>query len=865
MIASHLRHPAAVNPSATTRQASSNTGERRPLSVRGSRFVIRLLAIGSLVFLAFAALAEPGQPAPPDDKIANKLGLTEDQVRHVIAHRGMSMASLQALPNKDLPRVMRRLSYADLPRERAAFRALRLRDESGKIKPGGRLKALEKLASLRRDNTKAKVAGIPTGKSVNPKHLQPLTAGAQPTGWTALGPGNIGGRTRSILIHPKNPKIIFAGSVAGGVWKSDDSGDSFYPVNDFMASLVISCMVMDPSNPDIIYAGTGEGFGNVDALRGSGIFRTDDGGSTWKQLQGTDAEAFQWVNRLAISSDGIVLLAATRSADTSNTGGIYLSQKPDRTDWVRKLAAEIADVKFDPTDSKKAVAGGLHDGSAFVTNDGGETWTPATHSGDWVGRVELAYARKDPTTVYASVDTSGGEMWRSTDGGKTYQQQNTGTQYLGDQGWYDNVIWADDPTNADLVLVGGVDLWKSTNGGKDLTDISTWWAENQSSAHADHHAIVAHPQFDGNTNKTVFFGNDGGIYVTQDVYTVGNDPSPPRTHGWSHLNHTYGVTQFYGAAANTTSGTIVGGAQDNGTLRFTTAGGPQKWSEMFGGDGGFCAAHPSDQNVFYGEYVYLNIHRSMDAGQSSDYISGQYWDGANWSWKPIPYLIPDAKNQAALFIAPFVLDPNKATRILAGGKSLWRTDDADTPNTSTKGPKWASIKNSVGSRISALAVTQTNSDAIWVGHENGQVYRTSNGMAASPSWVKVDQNGTTPLPNRYCTRLTIDPSDAKTIYVAFGGYSKGNIWKTTDLGQTWKSIGSALPEAPVYSVTVHPSKPNFVYAGTAVGIFASEDGGANWSPTNEGPTNCAVEELFWMNKTLVAVTHGRGLFRIDIP
>jgi hypothetical protein len=325
------------------------------------------------------------------------------------------------------------------------------------------------------------------------------------------------------------------------------------------------------------------------------------------------------------------------------------------------------------------------------------------------------------------------------------------------------------------------------------------------------------------------------------------------------------VTQFYAGAGNLRTGTIIGGAQDNGTLRYTTAAGSQAWTQMFGGDGGWCAADPTDPNYFYGEYVFLAVHRSSDGGGTSEYINGQFWNGTNWTWKPVPYQIPDSATRSALFIAPFVLDPSNPNRLLGGGLSLWRTNDAKTPNTNTTGPSWTQIKPSVGRLISALAIANNTPDTIWVGHEDGQVYKTANGTATSPVWQKVDGTGPQPLSvGRYCCAITIDPRSSSVVYALFGGYVRGNVWKTTDGGATWSNIGNALPDVPARALAVHPTKSNFVYLGTEVGLFASEDGGATWSPTNEGPTNCSVNHMFWMDRTLVCVTHGRGMFTIDL-
>jgi hypothetical protein len=333
----------------------------------------------------------------------------------------------------------------------------------------------------------------------------------------------------------------------------------------------------------------------------------------------------------------------------------------------------------------------------------------------------------------------------------------------------------------------------------------------------------------------------------------------------------YGATQFYAAAGNEVSGKIIGGAQDNGTLAYDPAAGTESWTTIFGGDGGWCAADPTDPMVFYGEYVFLNIHRNTDGGTTDDttgdrYISGQFWNPAvGWDWKPVPFQIPDARTRNALFIAPFVLDPNDPERLLAGGLQLWRTEEAKRANTPTSGPRWSSIKPSAGATISAIAVTPADSDRIWVGHRNGMVFRTTNGTAAAPSWQRIGATGPAPLkPQRYCTAITVDPADPDTVYVAFGGYLSDNLWITRNGGADWAPPSSALPPAPVRAVAVHPRRSDHVYLGTEVGVFASEDAGGTWSPTNEGPANCSVDDLIWMGETLVAVTHGRGMFRIDL-
>ena len=827
---------------------------------------------------ARAAKAPRGRASAPkvsadDRRVAKSRKLLAEQVSRLREIRGLTDKAFAKIPKGKLRRAVMRLDYYDLPRAREAFRLLSQKDDEGRVAPQGLGNALRQLSATRsRGRARSRAAGVPTGARVQPRALiaPPPAAGlsSDGSGWTALGPGNVGGRTRAIVAHPTTPDVMWAASAGGGVWRTSDAGVSWQPVDDFMANLATCCLVMDPTDPNIIYAGTGEGFSNADAIRGAGIFRTTDG-TAWQQLPATATVEFQFVNRLAISSDGAILLAAT-------PGGLFRSTDPARSTWTRVLNEGLGDVDFHPTLATHAVAGGLDNGTAYFSTDGGATWTEATHSGLWSQRVEVTYARQDPNVVYASVNVNKGEIWRSTNGGQSYAKRGSrradgqAARYLGDQGWYDNVIWAGDPTNSNFVVVGGTDLWRSTNGGDTLVDFSTWW--DPRSAHADHHCITAHPGFNGTTNRRVFFGCDGGVFTAADVRTVGNDADLPRISGWEELVNTYSVTQFYGGAGNTTSGVIVGGTQDNGSVAFDPSDGSEQWRAFFGGDGGWCAADPSDPKVFYGEYVFLNIHRNTDGATTDDldgdrYISGQFWNTTQnmWDWKAIPFSIPDARNRQALFIAPFILDPNEPNRLLAGGLSLWRTNDAKTPNTQTSGPSWEAIKPSAGQRISAIAVAKGDSDVIWVGHTDGQVFKTTNGTGPTPIWQRVDHTGSSPMtPARYCTNVTIDPKDSDVVYVTFGGYVSGNVWKTTDAGATWTNLGATLPDAPIRALAIHPRKSDFLYLGTEVGVFASEDAGATWSPTNEGPTNCSVDDLFWMGETLVSATHGRGMFQIDL-
>ncbi len=708
---------------------------------------------------------------------------------------------------------------ADEPLEAMRWVVMAQRDESGNIAPNGLMIAKSQMDAMRARQRRAPGADA-AFESI---------AGINQSAWTWIGPGNIGGRTRAISINPDNPSDIVIGGVAGGIWRTFNAGGTWNPINDFMANLAVVTIVRKPGDSSTLLAGTGEGFFNFDAIRGAGVFRSTDSGASWTQLGSTLGSEFHYVMQLAFSPDGTTVLAATRN-------GVYRSTNTGDS-WTQVLAVtDMTDVEFLPGNNTRAVASGFRKRGYYSTN-GGLGWTLSVGldgTGATFNRVELGVSVSSPMTVYASYAAGGtssstpAEMWRSTDGGVVYTLLST-PNHLSAQGWYDNTVWVD-PTDVNHVVIGGVSRYRSTNG--------TTFAGQGGSVHSDHHIFVSEPGYNGSSNRRVYYGNDGGIYRLEDSWGT----------TFTRLNNNYGVTQFYGGAAQNATGKIFGGTQDHGTLVYTPAGGPQSWTTMAGGDGGYATADQTNNNYLYGEYQWLGVHRSTNGGASSSSITG--CGGA----APLS----DSCNQTTNFIAPILLDPNEPNRLLAGGRSLWRNDAARTSSL------WSAIKppNPGNSNISAVAVAVGNPDLVWIGHNNGDVYKTTNGTDGAPTWIKVDDAG--PLPGRTATSIAIDPANSDVVYVSFGGFSAGNVWKTTNAGASWAdAAGGApnrLPSVPVRTVVAHPTVAGWIYAGTDVGVFASEDGGSTWQVPHDGPANVAVFQLFFMNSTLVAVTHGRGMF-----
>jgi photosystem II stability/assembly factor-like uncharacterized protein len=686
--------------------------------------------------------------------------------------------------------------------------------------------------------------------------------------WDWLGPSNIGGRIRTILPDPNNSNKIWIGSVGGGIWKTTNGGSSWLPINDFIQTLSISSLCFDPSTTSIMYAGTGEGFGNSDALPGAGILKSTDSGVTWNQLASTNNDNFTFVNRLAAHPDpdsaGIIYAV-------TNANRVYKTEDGGITwDIKHNTNSDAVDIKIHPLYPEKIVVGCKRD--VYLSLDYGETWQEQTTGivdklPAITGRCEVSFCLSNANRIYVSMNRNLGEIWSSFDNGDIWELKNTGTNYFGSgtgQGWYDNTIWVS-PSNSHWLIVGGVDLFRSTDGGTTLTRISDWHdyhnGSDANSAHADQHCIVEASNYNQSTNPVVYFGNDGGIQKTNDVWSVSMNS------GWENLaNTSLGITQFFGGAASDDGSIIVGGTQDNDKIRYRESGdwsGPNNWYQAHTGDGGYAAVNNDNTDIVYGSYLRLTIKKSIDGGDS-------YFDAFTG-------ILDQGNILRSLFINPLSMDPNDPDILVTGGSRIWRTNNAAS--------SWVEIRSEIGNYVngngdieyvkcSAIDIDDGSSARIWIGYDNGHVALTTN---TGTNWDRVDNNGTG-IPDRYITDIAINPNNSNQVVVTTGGYNADNVWYTPDAGQTWENIsGTApnnLPSIQVNTIRFHPSNSNWIYVGTDIGVFASQDKGQNWSViTNsnagngsEGPVNTEVSELFWQgNEFLIAATHGRGMYRTSTP
>jgi len=763
---------------------------------------------------------------------------------------------------------------ADDAQNALRWRYLSLREPHGKIPPG----ALYNANLHRRDMLHRGVHG----HSVGPSRVSILSI--SPTAWTSRGPANIGGRTRALLVDSNSPSTLYAGAIGGGIWKSTDSGSTWTTNTDFMKNLAVSSMVFDPANHATIYAATGEVLylqlgdydwldgDSVSGLHGAGIFVSHDSGGTWSQLSNTSNWAA--VSRIAISPNGATLLAATTNglSRSTDSGGTWQDVTPTGASFSFNDAETVL---FDPSDSTRAVMsiivyqntgvqGWYH--RIYYSSDGGATWTQATTpsiSPDFNMRTEFAWASSagSTATVYADVavaaGSASGEVWKSTDNGHTFSRVSS--QGVTDCTYGHCAIWVS-PTNANLLVTGGVGLARSTDGGATFSSLGAGYIAT-ADPHPDFQLIVADPAYNdsgsGTVDKKVYVCTDGGIFSTNDITTAAMN-----NNNWSSLNSSYQTAEYYSAAGNAAGGIYAGGTQDNGSLALFPASGTSA-DYYFGGDGGWVAIDYYNPSTVYGEYTSLQMVRSTAAATQGSGGFIYALDSAN------PLSDASVSNNYSLtnFIAPFVMDPLTPTTLLAGGQHLWRTTNA-----SSAAPSWTSIRNAVvsnpsnpgDSNVSAIAVWRFSSDIVWVAQNDGTIQKTSNGTAASPSWTTV-----TGPASRYVTRLYIDPADSNVVYVTYGGYHPDNVWKTTNGGTTWTSLAgtglNSLPAVPVRSIVRHPRDSRMLFVSTDAGVFESDDGGANWIVPNaesDGPAETGVDELQFVegSETLLAGTYGRGMF-----
>jgi len=650
-------------------------------------------------------------------------------------------------------------------------------------------------------------------------------AGPAGQGWELLGPRPItheywsgddraSGRVVDIAPHPTDANVVYIASASGGVWKTVDGGQNWIPISDELASLNHGALALDPSDPNVIFAGTGEYTTNS---AGAGLFRSPDGGMTWAQIA-TTAQVGSRCSGVAVDPSNSNVLHVTGNAG-------YKRSSDAGASWSTVLSGAASDLAVNPLDPNIVYVARYANGVYRSTNRG-QSFAKLTSGLPSAGfqRIVLAIAPSDPNILYAAIvgDNSGLQgLYRTGNGGDSWVQRPNTPNFPYPQGWYDLFLGVD-PADPNVVYGGGVfptyavaGVVKTLDGGVSWTDIT--FDQDGKQVHPDQHAVAFGP--DG----ALWIGNDGGVWKSNDG----------GAH-WINCNETLAITQNYNVALHPSDpNRLMTGTQDNGSVGRIS--GLLEWPQIIGGDGGFLAYDFVDPKRLYTTYVYLTVYRFDPFG--ADEISGP-WDD-------------DLRN----FIAPLVMDPSDARTLLGGTNRVWRTHNAHA------NANWTAISTSEvggGSALNAIAVAPSDSTVIYTGSNTGRVYVTVDDGA---TW----QNRSSGLPGVDVSDIVIHPTDPGTAYASFVTNSGNRIFRTVNHGVTWTGASGDLPGGVRVTALAVDWRfdPPYLYAGSGAGVWESASGGAAWIKDGADLPNVNIGDLAIDAErlTITAATYGRGAWR----
>ena len=670
--------------------------------------------------------------------------------------------------------------------------------------------------------------------------------------WVERGPGNVPGRTRGLIIDPDDSeyKTWYAGSVGGGLWHTTDGGASWRSLTEDLPVLSVSALAMADSDHDVIYMGTGEGFGNVDAIAGDGIFRSADRGMTWHHLESTAGTSdFRYVNRLAVDpNDAGTVVAAT------NTGIFRSADGGQSWDTVYR-GGRVQDFKVRPDDFSVQYAT-LNGYGILRSRDGGRTWRGAySNFARPVLRMELAIAPSEPDVVYFSAERSGSgsELYRTTDAGTSWRRlvsanMEDAHNWLGRQGWYNQTL-AVNPFDPEKLFLGGIQLWEATVAG-DTAQLRNLPVNGV--VHVDHHNILAMPLGGAGDHFMVLNANNGGVYRSGDS-----------GGGFVPAYRRYNTSQFYGVAKRPGINSYIGGTQDNGTWRsYVNPNATRGWLPAGGGDGFDAIWHSDDDRYLLRTYQYNQLERSDNGGAS---------------WTSAVAGITDTGRDNAPFITSVAnshLEPDIVFMI--GPSGIWRSDDfAETWELiPIAGPDWRSAH--YGRHASGkVRVSLASSRIVWAGFRLDDEAPITGSMHVSTDWGYSFRPVSVPdmAPQSSISGLATHPHEDSTAYVLFSVRGRSKILRTEDLGNSWSDLSgfegtgasmNGFPDVAVYDLLVMPHDTSMIWAGTEIGLFISEDGGRNWSYSDSGLPAVSIWRMILADDEVVLATHGRGVWTYDL-
>jgi len=690
-----------------------------------------------------------------------------------------------------------------------------------------------------------------------------------------LGPAMTSGRISDFAVDPEKPWVYYVAVSSGNVWKTVNSGTTFEPIFDHEASWSIGCVALAPGNPLIVWVGTGENNSQRSVGYGDGVYKSIDGGKSWKNM---GLKTSEHIGMIAIDPRDAKVVYVAAQGPLWNPGGdrgLYKTTDGGAT-WTCVLAISentgVNEVHFDPRNPDVlyasayqrrrhvwALINGGPESAIYKSTDAGKTWNKLTNGlpSEDLGRIGLAVSPADPDVVYAIVEAANkaGGVFRSIDAGANWEKRS---DYMTDSPQYYNEL-VPDPKDPDRVYVMNTLMAVTEDGGR------TWTPVSRRAKHVDDHALWIDPD---NTDH-LLVGCDGGIYESYE-----------RGVNWE-FKANLPITQFYRVSVDQDFPfyNVYGGTQDNASLRApsrTISGSGitnADWIITTGGDGYETQVDPTNPNIIYAQSQYGGLVRyDYRTGETIDIQPqpGQGEPPLRWNWD-----------------TPLLLSPHSPTRLYFAANRLFRTDD--------RGNSWRPISPDLTRQIdrnqlevmgtlqsvdavaknwntsfygNCVALTESPlvEGLIYVGTDDGLIQVTEDG---GQTWRKIEQIRGVP-PMTYVGDLTASCLDASTVFAAFNNHKKGDfkpyVFKSTDRGRSWTSITGDLPQrGTVYTVKEDHVRPELLFAGTEFGVFFTIDGGRRWVQLKGGFPTIIVKDIEIQRREndLVVGTFGRGIYVLD--
>ncbi|MFT6338065.1 MAG: photosystem II stability/assembly factor-like uncharacterized protein [Halioglobus sp.] len=663
--------------------------------------------------------------------------------------------------------------------------------------------------------------------------------------WTSRGPNNVGGRTRGILVDKRDPtnNTLFVGSVSGGIWKvTNASSTPSWTRLEYSGSPSVTTIVQDPNDLNTLYLGTGEGWFSSDAYRGDGIYKSTNGGDSWARLEATNNSGFVFIQKLLFTTEGN-LLASTRD------DGLQMTIDGGNT-WARVLgngnqgfSNRAADIEVTSDGTIFASMGIFAQDGLYRSTDGGFQWKFLELEIDDYERIEIGTSQNDPDLIMALVEDGNPDnrnrcktILKSTDKGETWVAKNGGFGFLNsfanEQAWYDLSI-AIDPNNSDVVFIGGLNIHRTTNGGTSWIQMSSGsTSDGTKYAHVDQHFA----QFMDGSSDNMYFGNDGGLWLTQNA----SSSSPT----FKDLSQGYISTQFYACDIHPEAENdfFIAGAQDNGSIWLNKPG-LDDGVDVLGGDGAYCHINQINPNFMVVSTQFGGFRATTNGNFNS--LDSYFQPGG----EEIAFINPTDMDDVNNFLYSGHLEGE-----------FYRT------NLVTKAAAAIKISQIFSDQVSAVEVDPNDSDLLYLGTDGGNIVRVTNPRSANPSGELL-RNG-----SGYVRSVNVDPLDSDRILATYSNFGVESVYFSEDQGGTWTSIEGDLPDMPVRWGVFSPADNKEVILGTELGVWQATIDGASTNWTNISPEiGLARVDMIKYRKSdleLLAGTYGKGLYttsRFAVP